>query len=111
MSDKVFVNDTVDLILETLKNVSTFTKFLIKYEKPGGVRSRWASAKCPASDTCLRSTVTFDTAGLWKVQAYVGKVGENFHGLWADIYVYPALSTTTTLAPTTVPPTTLPPTT
>jgi hypothetical protein len=55
--------------------------------------------------------VAFDTAGLWKVQAYVEKVGENFHGLWADIYVYPALSTTTTEAPTTVPPTTLPPTT
>lgn len=111
MSDKVFEDDTIDLILETQKNISTFTKFLIKYENPNGLRSRWVSAICPASNTCIRSTVVFNVSGLWKVQAYVEKVGSNFHGLWCDIYVHPALATTTTAAPTTAPPTTMPPTT
>jgi len=109
--DKIFVNDTVELVLNTGKDVSTYTTYLIKYEDPDNINSRWVSAICPASNLCLRSTVQFNKSGLWKVQAYVSKIGERFHGIRCDVKVYPQLALTTTLPPTTAAPTTLPPTT
>lgn len=108
---KIFVNDTVNLILNTGKNISTFTTFKIKYEDPDGTRGQWTAALYPSNNLCLNAVVEFDTKGLWKVQAYVAKVGEVYHGMWADVMVFQPLFVPTTAPATTVPPTTLAPTT
>lgn len=106
MPDKVFVDDTVVLTLATGKVLTTFTLFRIKYEKPDGTKGFWASAIHPSNSQAIRSTVSFDTPGNWKVQAYVAKVGEKYHGFWVDVRVYKAIAPTTTTPPTTMVPTT-----
>jgi hypothetical protein len=106
MSDKVFVNDTVLLTLATGKVLSGFTDCKIKFEKPNGVRGLWASAIHPSNSQAIRSSVSFDLAGVWKVQAFVSKVGEKYHGMKVDIRVFEPLGPDTTVPPTTVPPTT-----
>ena len=109
---KIFKYDTVKLILNTGKDVSTFTIKKIKYESPSGVRNHWDAAICPTSNLCIQATVQFNEKGIWKVQAYVWKAGpEYYHGMYADVKVFEALAPTTTTPPTTVPPTTLAPTT
>lgn len=107
---RIFKNDHIILILDTEKNISTYTTFEIKYEKPDGSGGRWAAAIYPTNNNYLYATVQFDMIGLWRVQAYVRKVGSILHGLWVDIPVYEALFWSTA-APTTVPPTTMVPTT
>ena len=111
MSDKVFASDTVRLILNTGKVLSTFTLFKIKYKKPNGIKGSWIADIYPTNNKCLYADVTFDSPDIWKVQAYVSKNNESYHGMWADVKVYSQLAPTTTLAPTTVAPTTAPPTT
>lgn len=113
---KVFKYDTVKLILNTGKDVSTFTTKRIKYESPSGVRGNWTAAICPSSVLCIQATVQFDEKGIWKVQAYVAKSGpQRYHGKLADVRVFDAVSEFTTAPPTTtlttVPPTTAAPTT
>jgi len=104
---KVFKYDTVKLILNTGKNVSTFTTMKIKYVTPSGIRGHWNSAAiCPSDNTCIQKTVQFDEKGIWKVQAYVSKIGETYHGMYADVRVFDPVATTTTVPPTTVVPTT-----
>ena len=108
---KVFKYDTVKLILNTGKTLTTFTQLKIKYEKPDGTDGRWTAAICPTNALCLQATVQFTAKGVWRVQAYIFKAGEWYHGQWADVRVFDALATTTTVPPTTVAPTTLAPTT
>jgi hypothetical protein len=109
---QVFVNDTVTIILNTTKDVSSFTVKKIKYIDPDGDEGRWTAIINPSSNLKIQATIQFSKAGRWKVQAYVSKAGpEYFHGYWAEIRVYEALATTTTAAPTTAPPSTAPPTT
>jgi len=111
MSDKVFVSDTVRLILNTGKVLSTFTLFKIKYKKPNGIKGSWIADIYPTNNKCLYADVTFDSPDIWKVQAYVSKNNESYHGMWADVKVYAAIAPNTINLLTTVPPTTLPPTT
>ena|SRR4030065_1960098 len=101
MSDKVFVDDDVLLTLNTYKVLTTFTNIRIKFQKPDGTKGRWLAAIHPSLNTRLRATVNFDESGVWKVQAFVSKVGEKYHGMWADIKVYDAVAFDTTAAPTT----------
>jgi hypothetical protein len=108
---KVFVDDTVRLNLNTGKDVSTFTTFKIKYKKPDGTQGRWTAALCGTSNLCIYADVQFDVSGVWQVQAFVQKVGEYYHGFWADVRVYDALAPLSTVPPTTAPPTTTAPTT
>jgi len=99
---KIFAFDTVKLILNTGKDVSTFTTKLIKYRDPDGNEGRWVAAICPSSNLKIQATIQFPKSGRWKVQAYVWKAGPEFyHGMWAEVRVYPALATTTTVPPTT----------
>ena len=104
MSDKVFVDDDVLLTLETAKVLTTFTTFKIKFQKPSGDKGNWLAAIHPSINTRLRATINFDVSGIWKVQAFVSKVGEKYHGMWADIKVYDAIAFDTTAAPTTAAP-------
>lgn len=110
---KVFVNDTISLTLNTLKDVSSFTVFRIKYVDPDGNTGRWTASLHPSSNLKIRNTnIQFDSPGRWRVQAYVWKAGpEYYHGYWAEIKVYERLADTTTAAPTTAQPTTTAPTT
>lgn len=106
---KVFQYDTVRVILNTGKDVSSFTTLLIKWEDPDGDDGRWVATLNGSSDLKIQATVQFNKPGRWRVQAYVWKAGpEYYHGRWAEIRVYKALSTTTTVAPTTAAPTTAP---
>ena len=111
MSDKVFVDDDVLLTLNTNKVLATFTNLRIKFINPNGIKGRWIATIHPSLNTRLRATVNFNISGIWKVQAFISKVGEKFHGMWVDIKVYNAIAPDTTAMSTTVPPTTLPPTT
>jgi len=111
MAEKVFVDDDVLLTLNTNKVLTTFTTLKIKFERPNGTSGNWAATIHPSINTRMRAIVNFDVSGVWKVQAFIAKVGEKFHGMWADVKVYDAIAFDTTAAPTTVPPTTLAPTT
>jgi len=124
---RVFVDDTIQLILNTEKDVSAFTRFRIKYEKPDGSNGQWNAALYPTDNNCVYADVQFPTSGIWRVQAYVYKSGEWYHGFHTDVKVYkrlniptcttppttaiPTTAAPTTVAPTTVAPTTLAPTT
>lgn len=114
MSSKIFVDDSVTLILNTNKVLTALDVFKIKYEKPNGIRSHWDAIICPGNPLCIRATVQFDMSGLWKIQAFAQETGAppaKFHGTYIDIKVYEPLAPDTTAPPTTVPPTTLAPTT
>ena len=104
MSDKVFVDDDVLLTLETGKILTTFTTFKIKFQNPNGDKGNWPAAIHPSINTRLRATINFDVSGIWKVQAFVSKVGEKYHGMWADVKVYDTIAFDTTAAPTTAAP-------
>lgn len=106
MSEKIFVNDDVLVTLSTGKVLTTYTDLRIKFEKPNGVKGYWSAAIHPSINTKLRATVAFDMAGVWKVQAFVSKLNEKYHGMWSDVKVYEAIAPDTTVLPTTVVPTT-----
>lgn len=106
MADRVFVDDDVLLTLETKKVLTTFTTKKIKFKKPNGLQGNWVAAIHPSVNTRMRATVNFDMAGLWKVQAFISKAGEKYHGMWADVYVHEAIAPDTTVPPTTMVPTT-----
>lgn len=109
---RVFVNDTIQLILNTGKDVSAFTRFRIKYEKPDGTNGQWNAALGPVSLMHVYADVQFPTPGIWRVQAYVYKSGEWYHGFHTDVKVYKRLNIPTcTTPPTTASPTTSAPTT
>jgi len=104
---KVFVNDPITMDLNSGKDLSSYTIFRIKYEDPDGDRGRWAAIISPANNNYVRGTILFNQEGPWRIQAYADGVAIGpCHGMYTDVRVYEALSTTTTLAPTTFPPTT-----
>lgn len=99
---KVFVYDDIDLVLETGKNISALTTFIIKYTKPDGTPGRWAAAL--SGTTKVAATVNFTEDGIWRVQAFVKGGGNQYHGLRCDVRVFPYLATETTVPPTTAAP-------
>jgi hypothetical protein len=104
MSDKVFVDDNVLLVLSTSKVLTTFTTIRIKFESPHGIKGYWTANIHPTINTKLQAMVSFNIDGIWKVQAFITKANEKYHGMWADVKVYEALAPDTTPAPTTAPP-------
>jgi len=67
----VFVDDVVDVILNTGCDVSNATVWKIRYEKPSGGKGEW-SATLDDDPTKIRcSNVVFDEVGQWKIQACV----------------------------------------
>jgi hypothetical protein len=106
MPEKVFVDDDVLLVLETRKVLTTFTTLKIKYERPNGTGGVWAAAIHPSINTQMRAMINFDVSGIWKVQAFIAKLNEKFHGMWVDVKVYDAIAPDSTSPPTTMVPTT-----
>jgi len=106
MSDRVFVGDDVLLILNTQKNLSTFTNLRIKWQNPYGVKGYWNAVIHPSINTKIQAVTNYDTAGTWKVQAFASKIGEKYHGYWTEIKVYQPIAPDTTVLPTTMVPTT-----
>ena len=101
MADKVFVDDDILLVLSTGKILTTFTTIRIKFESPYGIKGYWTANIHPTINTKLQATVSFNIDGVWKVQAFITKANEIYHGMWTDVKVYAALAPDTTLAPTT----------
>ena len=112
-----FVNDTIQLIIDTNIDVSGYIIRMIKYRKPDGTIGCWPAALCLANNNCLTYTTSIgdlDQPGEWLIQASVRDTGVALHGAWIAFDVHrPLLATcpppTTTL--TTAPPTTTVPTT
>lgn len=109
MTDKVFVNDSVILTLNTNKVLDTFSILKIKFENPYGVKGNWPATQHPIYNTKMQALAIFDVDGIWKVQSFISDINTKFHGMWTDIKVYAAIAPDTTVLPTTMVPTTLAP--
>jgi len=106
MSDRVFVQDDVLVILSTQKNLTAFTDLRVKWQNPYGVKGYWTATIHPTINTKIQAAVKFNTSGIWKVQAFASNVGSKYHGYWTEIRVYEPIAPDTTVLPTTIVPTT-----
>jgi len=117
-----FVNDTIQLIIDTNIDVSGYSTLLIKYRKPDGTIGCWPATLCPGNDNCITFTTSIgdlDQSGEWLIQAVAEDTGIALHGRWVAFDVHkpllatcpPPTTTLTTVPPTTVAPTTSAPTT
>lgn len=108
---ETFVNDTIQLIIDTNIDVSGYTILQVRYRKPDGTLGCWAASLCPANDDCMTYTCVcgdLDQSGRWLIQAVVLNAGVRLTGRWIEFIVHdPLVEFCTTVAPTTVPSTTL----
>ena len=108
---ETFVNDTIQLTIDTNIDVSGYATLLIKYKKPDGTTGCWTASACPSDTDCLTYTCIYgdlDEPGRWLFQAIAQDIGVKLTGRWFEIMVYDPLSEwCTTIAPTTLVPTTL----
>lgn len=107
---ETFVNDTIQLTIDTNIDISGYATLLIKYKKPDGITGCWTAAACLAdinymTYTCVHGDL--DIPGRWLIQALAQDIGVKLTGRWVEFMVYDPLSEfCTTLAPTTLAPTT-----
>lgn len=108
---ETFVGDIVTIVLETLIDLTGYTRY-IKYRKPDGTKGTWPASMHPSYNTMAYYTTAvgdLDQAGVWKVQVYVTSLTFNSHGKVCDLVVKDVLAAT--LSPTTATLTTSAPTT
>lgn len=112
---ETFVNDTVQLTIDTNIDISGYATLLIKYKRPDGITGCWTAAACLADIKCMTYTCVYgdlSMPGRWLIQALVLGAGVKLTGRWFEFMVYDPLSEwCTTAPPTTVAPTTMVPTT
>jgi hypothetical protein len=107
---ETFVNDTVQLTIDTNIDISGYATLLIRYRKPNGVIGCWTATICPTDVNCMYYICVdgdLDIPGEWLIQAQAKDVGVKLTGLWVSFQVHDPLSEfCTTVAPTTMVPTT-----
>lgn len=109
---ETFVNDTIQLNIDTNIDVSGYATLIVRYRKPNGVTGCWDASACPLDVNCMTYTCVhgdLDISGRWLIQAVVLDISARLTGRWYEFMVYDPLSEfCTTLAPTTMVPTTAP---
>lgn len=112
---ETFVNDTLQLIIDTNIDISGYALLQIRYKKPDRTKGCWAASVCILDNNCITYTCTcgdLDQAGRWLIQAVALDTNIRLTGRWVEFTVHdPLVEFCTTVAPTTAPPTTLVPTT
>jgi hypothetical protein len=107
---ETFVNDTVQLTVDTNIDVSGYATLQIRYRKPNGVTGCWAATICLTDNNCIYYICgigDLDIPGEWLIQGVVLDVGVRLTGLWIAFQVHdPLMEFCTTVAPTTMVPTT-----
>ena len=106
-----FVNDTIQLNIDTNIDISGYAILTIKYRKPDGTVDCWTAALCVGNNNCMTYTTVIgdlDVSGKWLIQAVAEDAGVALHGVWTSFEVHSPLMATcpplTTLAPTTLAP-------
>jgi hypothetical protein len=106
-----FVNDTIQLNINTNIDISGYATIFIKYRRPDGTVGCWIAALCIGDNSCMTYTTIngdLDQSGEWLIQAVAEDVGVALHGRWTSFDVHEPLTATcpplTTLAPTTAAP-------
>lgn len=106
---ETFITNTVNLILNTYTDLSSFGTLRIYYKKPSGATGYWTSTAVVGDTNKMEKQLTItdlDENGVWLVQAFAQQGISKYHGKWATISVYMPI---TTEPPTTAPPTTAAP--
>ena len=85
-----FVEDTIVLRLKTGIDILPYEVKKIKFVKPDGTPGSWDASVCPEDNTVMTVAVgnALDLRGTWRVQAYVERDGQQFHGKWVDFDVF-----------------------
>lgn len=94
---ETFVNDTIQLTIDTDIDVSGYATLAIKYRKPNGTLGRWLASICPGDVNCLTYTTLIgdlDIPGDWLIQGYVEDASEQLNGRWVKFTVYAPLLAT-----------------
>jgi len=107
---ETYVNDTVQITLDTKIDLSGYATLQILYRKPDGTTGCWSAGLCPTDNNCMTYVCVYgdlDQDGKWLIQAMALDAGVKLTGLWIEFEVHDALAPScTTMAPTTVVPTT-----
>lgn len=109
---ETFVNDTVQLTIDTNIDVSGYSILQVRYRKPDRTTGCWDASLCPFSNECITYTCVYgdlDQPGRWLIQAVALDIGVRLTGRWVEFLVHdPLVEFCTTVAPATGVPTTTP---
>lgn len=88
---ETFVNDSLNLYLDTEKTLTGYDVIKIKYKDPDGTTGEWSAEISPSDATHIKKIMTnlLTVNGVWQVQAYVAMSdgSEKYHGKWASFKV------------------------
>lgn len=107
---ETFVNDTIQLTIDTNIDISGYATLQIRYRKPDGTTGCWAATICPTDNNCMFYICNIDDLdipGEWLLQGIALDAGVRLTGRWAAFQVHnPLMEHCTTVPPTTMVPTT-----
>lgn len=91
---KTFIRDTITLLLNTGKDLSTYTDHMIKYRNPDGTTGYWNASICPLDSNCIQTIVNEEllVPGKWIVQAFTTDGASRYHGEFAEFLVLAPLA-------------------
>lgn len=107
---ETFVNDTIQITINTNIDVSGYAELQIRYRRPDGTTGCWPAILCALDNECMYYETVIgdlDQAGEWIIQGRAVDAGVQLTGTWCKFTVYDQLvDFCTSLAPTTLAPTT-----